>query len=56
MFFESDSKANVSDRVIMLHEGIIQFDGLTKDFLNSKDQVVVAFLKGDSTFNQREGT
>ena len=53
---EMKTVVNVSERVIMLHEGKIQFDGLTKEFLNSKDQVVVAFLKGDSTFNQRKGT
>ena len=53
---EMKTVVNVSERVIMLHEGKIQFDGLTKEFLNSKDQVVVAFLKGDSTFNQRIGT
>ena len=39
----------------MLYDGKIQFDGATKEFLESKDPIVEAFLKGDSTFNDKEG-
>ena len=45
---------DVSDRVIMLYNGKIRFDGLTNDFINSTDLVVQSFLQGDSSYKQRE--
>ena len=45
---------DVSDRVIMLYNGKIRFDGLTNDFINSTDLVVQSFLKGDSSCKERE--
>jgi len=43
---------DVSERVVMLYEGEIRFDGPTEDFINSKDLVVKAFLNGDSSFKE----
>ena len=43
---------DVSDRVIMLYNGKIQFDGSTADFLSSSDPRVMAFLNGDSTYKE----
>lgn len=47
---EMKTVRDVSERVIMLHDGKIQFDGNTDTFLNSNDPTVVAFLNGDSTY------
>ena len=41
---------DVSDRVVMLYDGQIHFDGSTGDFINSKDLIVKAFLDGDSSY------
>ena len=46
---------DVSDRVIMLYNGKVRFDGLTNDFINSTDLVVQSFLKGDSSYKESEG-
>ena len=43
---------DVSDRVLMLYNGKIQFDGSTADFLSSSDPRVMAFLNGDSTYKE----
>lgn len=43
---------DVSERVVMLYDGKIRFDGSTEDFINSKDLVVKAFLNGDSSFKE----
>ena len=43
---------DVSDRVLMLYNGEIQFDGSTEDFLSSTDSRVMAFLNGDSTYRE----
>tara|TARA_Y100000994_G_scaffold61861_1_gene50057 strand:- start:1874 stop:2623 length:750 start_codon:yes stop_codon:yes gene_type:complete len=43
---------DVSQRVVMLYDGKIHFDGATDDFINSKDLVVKAFLNGDSSFKE----
>ena len=45
---------DVSDRVVMLYDTGIRFDGSTNDFLNSNDPVVQAFLIGDSSYKQKE--
>ena len=47
---EMKTVRDASERVIMLHNGKIQFDGTTDTFLNSNDPTVVAFLNGDSTY------
>ena len=47
---EMKTVRDVSERVIMLYKGKIQFDGTTETFLNSNDPIVVAFLNGDSTY------
>ena len=47
---EMKTVRDVSERVIMLYKGKIQFDGTTETFLNSSDPIVVAFLNGDSTY------
>jgi len=41
---------DVSERVIMLYDGKVRFDGPTNDFINSDDLVVKAFLNGDSSY------
>ena len=41
---------DVSDRVVMLYDREIHFDGSTEDFINSKDLIVKAFLNGDSSY------
>ena len=41
---------DVSNRVVMLYDGRIHFDGPTDEFVNSKDLVVKAFLNGDSSY------
>ena len=41
---------DVSNRVVMLYDGKIHFDGPTDEFINSKDLVVKAFLNGDSSY------
>ena len=43
---------DVSDRVLMLYNGEIQFDGSTENFLSSTDPRVMAFLNGDSTYKE----
>ena len=43
---------DVSHRVVMLYDGKIHFDGSTKEFVNSQDLTVKAFLNGDSSYNQ----
>ena len=43
---------DVSDRVLMLYNGKILFDGSTVDFLSSSDPRVLAFLNGDSTYKE----
>ena len=43
---------DVSHRVVMLYDGKIHFDGSTKEFINSQDLTVKAFLNGDSSYNQ----
>jgi phospholipid/cholesterol/gamma-HCH transport system ATP-binding protein len=43
---------DVSDRVLMLYNGEVQFDGSTEDFLSSTDPRVMAFLNGDSTYKE----
>ena len=43
---------DVSDRVLMLYNGKMQFDGSTADFLSSSDPRVMAFLNGDSTYKE----
>jgi len=45
---------DVTDRVIMLYNGAIRFDGNTEDFINSPDLIVQSFLKGDSSYQQSE--
>ena len=47
---EMKTVRDVSDRVIMLHNGKIQFNGSTEDLLSSRDPIVSAFLNGDSTY------
>ena len=47
---EMKTVRDVSERVIMLYKGKIQFDGTTETFLNSNDPIVIAFLNGDSTY------
>ena len=49
---EMKTVKDVSNRVIMLHKGKIQFDGSTVELLNSTDPVVTSFLNGDSTYNE----
>ena len=51
---EMKTVKDVSHRVIMLHNGRIQFDGSTDDFFDSTDPIVRAFLVGDSTYNQKK--
>ena len=41
---------DVSDRVLMLHNGRVQFNGSTEDLFSSTDPIVMAFLNGDSTY------
>ena len=45
---------DVSDRVIMLHDGEIHFDGSPTEIQNSKDIYVRQFITGDSTLKQKE--
>ena len=47
---EMKTVRDVSDRVLMLHNGKIQFDGSTEDLFSSEDPIVMAFLNGDSTY------
>ena len=47
---EMKTVRDVSNRVLMLHNGKIQFDGSTDELLSSTDPRVMAFLKGDSTY------
>ncbi len=47
---EMKTVRDVSNRVIMLYNGKIQFDGSTEELLSSADPRVMAFLKGDSTY------
>jgi len=49
---EMKTVRDVSDRVLMLYKGDIQFDGSTEDFLSSTDPRVMAFLNGDSTYKE----
>ena len=46
---------DVSNRVVMLYDGAIHFDGSTDDFMSSSDLVVKSFLNGDSSYKQKEG-
>ena len=39
----------VADRVIMLNDGMIQFDGKPGELKNTKNQVIQQFITGDST-------
>jgi phospholipid/cholesterol/gamma-HCH transport system ATP-binding protein len=43
------SVKNVADRVAMMHEGKIYFDGNTEELLNSEDQVIYNFIKRTET-------
>ena len=45
---------DVADRVILLHEGKIAFDGLPDKIQKSKDPVVKQFITGDSTLILQE--
>ena len=45
---------DVSHRVIMLHNGKVEFNGSTDDFFSSSNSIVKAFLVGDSTYNQKK--
>ena len=47
---EMKTVRDVSDRVLMLHGGKIQFNGSTEDLFSSRDPIVMAFLNGDSTY------
>ena len=47
---EMKTVRDVSDRVLMLHNGKIQFNGSTEDLVCSVDPIVMAFLNGDSTY------
>ena len=47
---EMKTVRDVSDRVLMLHNGKIQFNGSTEDLFSSRDPIVMAFLNGDSTY------
>ena len=47
---EMKTVRDVSDRVLMLHNGKIQFNGSTEDLFCSRDPIVMAFLNGDSTY------
>jgi len=47
---EMKTVKDVCDRVIMLHKGKVQFDGLKSELFDSVDPVVVSFLNGDSTY------
>ena len=47
---EMKTVRDVSDRVLMLHNGKIQFNGSTVDLFSSNDPIVMAFLNGDSTY------
>jgi phospholipid/cholesterol/gamma-HCH transport system ATP-binding protein len=43
------SVKNVADRVALMHEGLIYFDGKTDDLLNSDDKVIYNFIKRTET-------
>ena len=45
---------DVSQRVIMLYDGRVQFDGSTEELFHSQDPIVKAFLNGDSTYKQEK--
>ena len=45
---------DVSKRVVMLYDEKIRFDGSIDDFMSSTDLVVKSFLKGDSSYKQKE--
>ena len=47
---EMKTVRDVSERVLMLHDGKIQFNGSTEDLFSSRDPIVMAFLNGDSTY------
>lgn len=47
---EMKTVRDVSERVLMLHDGKIQFNGSTVDLFSSRDPIVMAFLNGDSTY------
>jgi len=40
---------DVADRVILLHEGKVRYDGNPKDIINITDPIVQQFITGDST-------
>lgn len=39
------SVKKTSDRIAMIHEGVIHFSGTQEDFLNSNDDIIVNFIK-----------
>lgn len=43
------SARRISDRILMLHEGVIYADGRTQDILGSSDPVVYNFVNGIAT-------
>jgi phospholipid/cholesterol/gamma-HCH transport system ATP-binding protein len=43
------SVKNVADRVAMMHEGKIYFDGKPDELLNSKDEIIYDFIKRTET-------
>jgi len=42
---------NVAQRIAMLDEGIIKFEGSKKDILNSHSKVLNAFIRGEDDYN-----
>jgi len=49
---EMKTVRDVSNRVLMLHNGEIQFNGYTDKLFSSTDPRVMAFLNGDSTYKE----
>ena len=39
------SVKNVSEKISMLHNGIIYYNGTMDEFINSKDEVITNFIK-----------
>jgi phospholipid/cholesterol/gamma-HCH transport system ATP-binding protein len=44
----------VSERVIMIHDGKIKFDGTPEEIKESDDKVVKQFISGNSTLLETE--
>ncbi len=44
----------IASRVVMLHEGVIHFDGNPREFFKEKDPVIVSFLRRSRSYNCRE--